>query len=211
MISAINGVAVTDESNVVVHPGDAVTYQLEYQLTSGDFSNLALEAYLPPADLLGDRSDQSRRRDDSHQLRLYAGCRRRRREWHRRHLCRDASADSRHYALHTNGTGTVTVTSDSAVQPANSVTFNLGQQDSTSNSAATVDVYFTVTASSKPFAKDLFLTAQNQAGYSPAVSPNFAAQRHPDGTSRRAGSDDSEGRGLDRRRQRRQPATPPAA
>ena len=141
----VNGVASDGSSGIAA--GDTVTYQLTYTMPAGtDYGNLQLSSFLP--------------------LPIFSA------------LDPTASGGSEAFA---SGTGLVAGTyklvsgpsgsSISGVTPdgvANSLTFNLGTHDDTTNTAGTVVIQFSVKAQNNAFADALFLTNQ-------ANSQNFDA------------------------------------
>lgn len=140
VITKINGVDVTDPNNIKIQAGDLVTYEMEYDLTTGDYGNLNINGYLPlPVyDVPGT---------------LTAG----------------TGLAANTYSVLTQPTGDTNVPVVTTNATANSVTFDFGTHDSTTNaSGQKVVVQFTLQASDKPFADGLALTTQGQTTYTNA-------------------------------------------
>ena len=140
VITKINGVDVTDPNNIKIQAGDLVTYEMEYDLTSGDYGDLNLNGYLP--------------------LPVYGvpGS-----------LSAGTGLAVNTYSVLSQPTGDTNVPIVTTNATANSVSFDFGTHDSTGNAAGQkVAVQFTLQASDKPFADGLALTTQGQTTYTNA-------------------------------------------
>ena len=152
-VYAVNGTVCTpctnEVSTVGVNPGDLVTFRLRYTQPSSDFEATTLTDYLPLPLFHANDADADGAAGPA---------------W-----SQDASApptppasgkwkygpnDSFHSML---GATAPTVASNATN---NSVTFSYPQYDDPSNSTSEIDLLFTVTVSSDPFADGLFLTNQ---------------------------------------------------
>ncbi len=155
-VTAINGVAVTGAATV--NAGDTVTYALTRTLSTGDFGALDLTAYLPLPVL--DAADPA---SNGSTVTTYT-------------LDTSAPGSSTFYpglgeysffvAPTPGGSAPAySVQSADVTSASNSVTFDLGHHDDPTNvHDQTVTVYFTVKASTAPFADGLQLTTQGQTG-----------------------------------------------
>ena len=154
-VVAVNG-QTTDLTDI--KPGDTVTYAMTYTLTTGDYGNLDLTAYLPlpvfsTTDPLSNGGNVSTYSMDS----------------------TDAFPTAGTYKLVNPlaGEATPTVSADGT---ANSISFNFGDRDDPTNAAGQqVVVYFSAVASSKPFANGLQLTTQGGSAYTNSEGQTVAA------------------------------------
>ncbi|PTB21003.1 hypothetical protein C9I57_09775 [Trinickia symbiotica] len=141
-----------------IKPGDTVTYGMTYTLTTGDYGNLDLTAYLPlpvfsTTDPLSNGGTVSSYSMDS----------------------TDAFPTAGTYKLINPLSGEATPTV-SANGTANSLSFNFGNRDDPNNTAGQqVVVYFSVVSSNKPFANGLQLTTQGGSSYTNAEGQTVAA------------------------------------
>ncbi|WP_062092743.1 DUF4347 domain-containing protein, partial [Caballeronia udeis] len=153
-------VAVNGQTADLTHiePGDTVTYGLTYSLTTGDYGSLDLTANLPlPVFSTTDPTSTGSN------VTAYTA---------------DNTADS----FPTAGTYKLinpisgeSVVSATANGTANSISFNFGNRDDTTNAAGQkVTVYFSVVASNKPFADGLPLTSQGNSSYTNAEGQTAA-------------------------------------
>ena len=141
-----------------IKPGDTVTYAMTYSLTSGDYGNLDLTAYLPlpvfsTTDPLSNGGNVSTFSQDSS----------------------DAFPTAGTYKLVNplSGENTPTVSTNGT---ANSISFNFGDRDDPTNTAGQqVVVYFSAVVSNKPFANGLQLTTQGASTYTNAEGQTLAA------------------------------------
>ncbi|RDU97994.1 DUF4347 domain-containing protein [Trinickia dinghuensis] len=141
-----------------IKPGDTVTYAMTYTLTTGDYGNLGLTAYLPlpvfsTTDPLSNGGNVSSFSQDSV----------------------DAFPTAGTYKLVNplSGEATPTVSTNGT---ANSISFNFGNRDDPTNAPGQqVIVYFSAVASNKPFANGLELTTQGASSYTNAEGQTLAA------------------------------------
>lgn len=141
-----------------IKPGDTVTYAMTYTLTTGDYGNLNLTAYLPlpvfsTTDPLSNGGNVSTYGQDT----------------------TDAFPTAGTYKVVNplSGEATPTVTADGT---ANSLSFNFGDRDDPTNTAGQqVVVYFSTVASNKPFANGLQLTTQGGSSYTNSEGQTLAA------------------------------------
>jgi uncharacterized repeat protein (TIGR01451 family) len=141
-----------------IKPGDTVTYGMTYTLTTGDYGNLNLTAYLPlpvfsTTDPLSNGSNVSSYSQDS----------------------TDAFPTAGTFKLVNplSGEATPTVTTDGT---ANSLSFHFGDRDDPTNTAGQqVTVYFSAVVSNKPFANGLQLTTQGGSSYTNSEGQTLAA------------------------------------
>ena len=145
-VVAVNG-QTTDLTHI--EPGDTVTYGLTYSLTTGDYGALDLTANLPlpvfsTTDPTSTGSNVSAYTADN---------------------TADSFPTAGTYKL-INPLSGESVVSATANGTANSISFNFGNRDDTTNAAGQkVTVYFSVVASDKPFADGLPLTSQGGSSY----------------------------------------------
>ncbi|MGN6233710.1 MAG: DUF4347 domain-containing protein [Trinickia sp.] len=141
-----------------IKPGDTVTYAMTYTLTSGDYGNLDLTAYLPlpvfsTTDPLANGGNASSFSQDSADAFPTAGTYK---------LVNPLSGENVP-TVSTNGT-------------ANSISFNFGNRDDPTNGAGQqVVVYFSAVVTNKPFANALQLTTQGSSTYTNAEGQTLAA------------------------------------
>ncbi len=170
-IYAVNGstsLPVDSNGNVIVKPGDEVTYRLTYDLTTSDVEALTFVDYLPlPVfDVADPNADGTA--GPSWSFSSAGGI-------PTSGVVTLGPSDT-FYSYMTNGlsngTGTLTananntvptqdpvITSDAA---GNSISIFYADYDDTRNQSSVVDLLFTVTVSAEPFADGLFLTNQAQ-------------------------------------------------
>jgi uncharacterized repeat protein (TIGR01451 family) len=163
-VAALNGVAKGPNIAVSVTAGDEVTYALTRTLVTGDFSSLDLSAYLPlpvidAADPASDGSSVASYALDTSEagsVAFYPGLGK-----YSYFVAPSPIAPAPDY----------TVVSARTDATANSITFDLGNRDDTTNVGhastptlpqqyQTVTIYFTVKVSTAPFADGLDLTTQ---------------------------------------------------
>lgn len=141
-----------------IKPGDTVTYAMTYTLTTGDYGNLNLTAYLPlpvfsttdPLSNGGNVSSYSQDNTDAF-----------------------PTAGTFKVVNPLSGEATPTVSTDGT---ANSLTFNFGDRDDPANTAGQqVIVYFSAVVSNKPFANGLQLTTQGGSSYTNSEGQTLAA------------------------------------
>lgn len=141
-----------------IEPGDQVTYGITYTLNTGDYGALNLTAYLPlpvfsTVDPASNGSDLAFSQDSSGNPFPTVGA----------YKLVDPLAGESVQSVGTNGTS-------------NSISFDFGTRDDPTNAAGQqVTVYFTVTASAKPFADGLQLTSQGTTSYTNAAGVTQAA------------------------------------
>lgn len=145
-VYAVNGVVVAPGSTVTIKPGDVVTYRLRYDVTSGDYENLDLAAFLPQpvfdtADPNADGGHAGFVVDSS----TAAGG--------------PASGHISYGPTQTAGGPGFTVSADGT---SNGLDFTFGDRSDPTNSNYQIDLLFSVTASSQPFADRVLLTAIGQ-------------------------------------------------
>ncbi|MCP4592986.1 MAG: DUF11 domain-containing protein, partial [bacterium] len=143
-IYAING-STTLPSPLAMSPGDEVTYRVRYTLPSSDFEDLTLTDYLP---LPVFDATEVIAFDDVLSAAAPAAGRAK------------FGPDDTFRALAGGGSG---VPGLSTSTNANSVIFTYGTFDDPASTATEIDILFTATVSSEPFADDLFLTNQVRA------------------------------------------------
>ncbi|MCP4590487.1 MAG: DUF11 domain-containing protein, partial [bacterium] len=146
-IYAING-STTLPSPLEMSPGDEVTYRIRYTLPSSDFEDLELTDYLP---LPVFDAVEVVVFDDIISVAAPAAGRAK------------FGPDDTFRAVGGAGSG-IPALSTSA--NANSVIFTYGTFDDPTSTASEIDILFTVTVSSEPFADDLYLTNQVRAAES---------------------------------------------
>ncbi|MCP3880977.1 MAG: isopeptide-forming domain-containing fimbrial protein [Sulfitobacter sp.] len=146
-IYAING-STTLPSPLEISPGDEVTYRIRYTLPSSDFEDLELTDYLP---LPVFDAVEMVVFDDIISVAAPAAGRAK------------FGPDDTFRAVGGAGSG-IPALSTSA--NANSVIFTYGTFDDPTSTASEIDILFTVTVSSEPFADDLYLTTQVRAAES---------------------------------------------
>jgi uncharacterized repeat protein (TIGR01451 family) len=154
-VVAVNG-QTTDLTDI--EPGDQVTYAMTYTLTTGDYGDLDLTAYLPlpvfsTVDPAANGSDLAFSQDSSGNPFPTTGT----------YKLVDPLSGEALQGVSANGT-------------ANSISFNFGDRDDPTNAPGQqVIVYFSVTASAKPFADGLDLTSQGSSSYTNAAGATQAA------------------------------------
>lgn len=144
-IVGINGVS--GDGSGGISPGNTVTYELTYELGTGDFENLQLDAFLPkPVFGVGATGDWT-----------YDGA-------------GTGVPSVGHWVLVdelgnviTGSDGTPLTPSLTANPGANGLSFNLGSREDSANLPTRVVIRFTVEVNNDPFADGLYLTAQAQA------------------------------------------------
>jgi uncharacterized repeat protein (TIGR01451 family) len=155
-VIAVNG----DTTNTTnIEPGDVVTYGLTYSLTTGDYGNLSLSAYLP---------EPVFSTTDPHANGSTAST-----------FTQDTSADAvpavgtyKVIDPLSGETTTPTVTLDGTT---NSIAFNFGDRNDPTNATnQKVQVQFSVVASNQPFADGLALTSQGTSTYTNAAGATLA-------------------------------------
>jgi len=154
-VVAVNG---SSADTTDIHPGDTVTYALTYNLTTGDYGNLNLTAFLPlpvfnAADPNANGGSVATYTADNVDPFPTVGA----------------------YKLVNPGTG-MTVVGNATNATANSINFNLGTRDDPTNaSSQQAIIYFSVIASTAPYADALQLTAQGASSYTNAAGSTAAA------------------------------------
>lgn len=148
-IVGINGAA--GDGSGGISPGDTVTYELTYELGTGDFENLRLDAFLPkPVFNVGDPDADGTPSVWTHGAvgtsATYPGVG----EW--------VLVDGAGNIIDVNG-----ATSLSVAAGANGLSFDLGSRQDDDNQPTKVVLRFTVRVNDDPFADGLYLTAQAQA------------------------------------------------
>lgn len=146
-IVGINGAAGDGSSGI--SPGDTVTYELTYELGTGDFENLQLDAFLPkPVFNVGDPDADGMPSGWTHgtigTAYPVAG------EW--------VLIDGAGNVIDINAAASLTETPGT-----NGLNFNLGSREDSSNQPTRVVIRFTVRVNDDPFADGLYLTTQAQA------------------------------------------------
>ncbi|MFM0120698.1 DUF4347 domain-containing protein [Paraburkholderia sp. RL18-101-BIB-B] len=156
-VIAVNG----DTSNTtVIEPGDTVTYGITYTLTTGDYGNLDLTAFLPEpvfntADPLSNGTNLVSSQDTN---------------------SADIVPAAGTYKVIDPLTGETSTPAVVANGTANSISFNFGTRDDPNNTPGQqVQVQFSVVASNKPFADGLALTSQGTSSYTNAAGDTVAA------------------------------------
>ncbi len=131
-------------SPVKVYPGNTVTYRLTYTLPTSDFENLHLDDYLPlPVFLVGTTAD-----------------------WQMNSAVDSAVPTVGHakfgpldtFHAYSGLMPTLTVNTG-----ANELSFEYGDYSNPAHTGTTIDLLFTLTVSSQPFADNLYLTNQAHA------------------------------------------------
>ena len=155
-VIAVNG----DTSNTTdIKPGDTVTYGLTYSLTTGDYGNLDLTAYLPEpvfstTDPTSTGSNVSTFTQDTSS---------------------DAVPAAGTYKVIDPLSGETSTPAVVIDGTSNSISFNFGNRDDPTNAAGQqVQVQFSVVASDKPFADGLALTSQGTSTYTNAAGATVA-------------------------------------
>jgi fimbrial isopeptide formation D2 family protein/uncharacterized repeat protein (TIGR01451 family) len=144
-VYAINGTVGTFPPSTEVRAGDAVTYRLRYQLPTADVANLRFNDFLPLPIINVSTTGAVTAFDDVAGATAPAAGR-----------AKFGPTDT-FRAL----TGILpTVTADTV---GNSLTFTYGTYDDPSNAPATIDILYTVTISTDPFADALLLSNLGQA------------------------------------------------
>ena len=148
-IVGINGAAGDGSSGI--SPGDTVTYELTYDLGTGDFEDLQLDAFLPkPVFNVGDPDADGTPSGWTHGAvgtsATYPGVG----EW--------VLVDEAGNIIDINGAASLSVAAGS-----NGLSFDLGSREDSSNQSTRVVLRFTVRVNDDPFADGLYLTAQAQA------------------------------------------------
>ena len=126
---------------VLIAPGDAVTYRLEYTLPTGSVENLELTDYLPLP--IYDATSVTTFNDTISGIPPVSGT-------------AQFGPSETLRALHGSAP---TITTNAA---GNSILFNYGTTDNPAGTAKTVDILFTTTVLGRPFADGLILTNQVQ-------------------------------------------------
>ena len=139
-----------------VGAGDCVTYRMSYEVTTGDFEDLSLQAFLPLPITDVDDPDA----DGSPSAWASVGF-------------TPTPGAGEYAAQGTGGDGTPLVAPAIVVDPvSNAVTFDFGNRVDTSNSPLLVEVFFTICVNNQPFAPGLNLSAQGvQEGQNTAAQP----------------------------------------
>jgi uncharacterized repeat protein (TIGR01451 family) len=153
-IVAIDGVGVTPGTEPEVTPGETVTYSITRTLSTGDYASLNLTAYLPlPVFDVADPLSNGGNVSSFTQAGIIGESTFLPAAGEYTYFVTWAGAGAPAYVVQSANVGTT----------ANDITFSLGSRDDTTNAHnQTVTIYFTVTASSAPFADGLLLTAQGQ-------------------------------------------------
>lgn len=153
-IVGINGAAGNGSGGI--SPGNTVTYELTYELGTGDFENLRLDAFLPkPVFNVGDPDA-----DGTPSGWTYDG----------NNGTGTGMPAVGHWVL-VNELGNVITDSDgnpltpslTTIPGANGLSFDLGSREDSINASTRVVIRFTVEVNDDPFADGLYLTAQAQA------------------------------------------------
>lgn len=148
-IVGINGAA-GDGSNGI-SPGDTVTYELTYNLGTGDFEHLKLDAFLPkPVFNVGDPDADGTPSGWTHGAVGTSGTYPGVGQW--------VLVDGAGNIIDING-----ATSLSVAAGANGLSFDLGSREDSDNKPTRVVLRFTVRVNDDPFADGLYLTVQAQA------------------------------------------------
>lgn len=164
MLTNINGVPPGPVPRVT--PGDDVSYCLSYTLPSGDFENLVLSAYIPlPIFSASDPNADG----TSDPFTLQGGG------------FTSAPSVSQYSIQAIGGDGTGVTAPSVTVDPVtNSLHFDFGDRQDLTNQPLTVQVCYTVRASSAPFADGLMLTTQanssSSATHNAPISTNAITQ-----------------------------------
>jgi LPXTG-site transpeptidase (sortase) family protein len=156
-IYAVNGLTnssawQTDSGgNVVIKPGDTLTYRLSYSLNTSDVENLALDDYLPlPVFFAGDpdANDNTAPKHDDGPVFVFD----------------DVTGATPPAVGHAQFGPGDTFRAYSGIVPtigrnlpANTLSFNYGDFDDPRDQSTVLDVLFTLTVSSEPFADSLFI------------------------------------------------------
>ena len=148
-IVGINGAA--SGGSAGIRPGDTVTYELTYNLSTGDFEHLKLDAFLPkPVFNVGDPDADGTTSGWTHGAvgtsATYPGVG----EW--------VLIDGAGNIIDING-----ATSLSVAAGANGLSFDLGSREDSNNLPTQVVIRFTVRVNDSPFADGLYLTTQAEA------------------------------------------------
>lgn len=148
-IVGINGAA--SGGSAGIRPGDTVTYELTYDLGTGDFEHLKLDAFLPkPVFDVGDPDADG----------TSSG-------WTHGSVGTSATYPGPGEWVLINGAGNIIDIDPSAnlsvAAGANGLSFNLGSREDSNNLPTQVVIRFTVRVNDSPFADGLYLTAQAQA------------------------------------------------
>ncbi|WP_164868360.1 DUF4347 domain-containing protein [Hydrogenophaga sp. NH-16] len=148
-IVGINGAA--SGGSAGIRPGDTVTYELTYDLGTGDFEHLKLDAFLPkPVFDVGDPGADGTSSGWAHgsvgTSATYPGPG----EW--------VLIDGAGNVIDINGTASLSVAAGS-----NGLSFDLGSREDSNNLPTQVVIRFTVRVNDSPFADGLYLTTQAEA------------------------------------------------
>jgi fimbrial isopeptide formation D2 family protein len=181
-IYAVNGVLVSElpkdaAGNVLLSPGDDVSYRLRYQTTQADFTQLQLTAYLPdpyfrPADANADGTLDGAGNFTAAASGIVSGSSQPGADWAQAGKFALGPAAQNHPGVTTGGM--IVTTTDPT--DGNSIKFAFGDGNDTSNpggdigSTREVDVIFTVRLTNLPYASSLMTTAQ--ANETSERSPN---------------------------------------
>lgn len=148
-IVGINGAA--SGGSAGIRPGDTVTYELTYDLGTGDFEHLKLDAFLPkPVFDVGDPDADG----------TSSG-------WTHGSVGTSATYPGPGEWVLINGAGNIIDIDPSAnlsvAAGANGLSFNLGSREDSNNLPTQVVIRFTVRVNDSPFADGLYFTTQAQA------------------------------------------------
>ena len=139
VIYAVNGVSCGACLNMQLNPGDTVTYRITYDLPSSDYDNLSLTDFLPIPVFVASEVTT----------------------FNPIVSATAPAAGTAHFGPGDTFNALSGITPSITIDaPNNTVTFGYGSYDDTANTSTDIDILFTVTTTTQPFADSLLLVNQ---------------------------------------------------